>query len=86
MRIVAQRVSRASVTIGGKLKSEIGKGTRHFDCCLCGKRSYGLANDAYPVVKAPCGLKTMCCNDCETNIVIPARYEELRSGRYGVNK
>lgn len=26
MRIVAQRVSRASVTIGGKLKSEIGKG------------------------------------------------------------
>ena len=26
MRIIAQRVSRASVTIGGKLKSEIGKG------------------------------------------------------------
>lgn len=48
-------------------------------CCICEKQFFGYGNDPWPVSKKP---EDRCCNDCNSNYVIPARLELLikRSG------
>lgn len=36
-------------------------------CCMCGKKFEGYGNNASPVVEG------CCCDDCNRNVVIPAR-------------
>ena len=49
----------------GKLSME-----KKFICCLCGKEFNGWGNNAAPVANGE------CCDECNSNIVIPARIEE----------
>ena len=37
-------------------------------CCICGKPLTGFGNNAEPVRAG------ICCDDCNANIVIPARF------------
>ena len=39
-------------------------------CCICGKSFSGYGNNPYPVVKEE---NARCCDDCNRDIVIPAR-------------
>jgi len=48
---------------------------KNFICCICGKPiedSYG--NNPWPVVKDD---SSYCCNDCNYNVVIPARLKNI---------
>lgn len=36
-------------------------------CCICGKRYHGYGNNAEPVKDGE------CCDECDYNVVIPAR-------------
>ncbi len=42
-------------------------------CCICGKEFYGHGNNPEPV-KA----YGVCCDDCNTRYVLPARIDALR--------
>ncbi len=45
---------------------------KHLECCICGKSiDWDEANNAEPVAYGE------CCDDCNTNIVIPARLAQL---------
>lgn len=37
-------------------------------CCICGKEFYGYGNNPEPIKK-----EGRCCDDCDSNIVTPAR-------------
>lgn len=37
-------------------------------CCICGKRFVGYGNNPRPVKRSG-----VCCDDCNRNVVIPAR-------------
>ena len=41
------------------------------DCSLCGKRYANFGNSARP-------FEGRCCDDCEENVVVPARLKALR--------
>ena len=41
-------------------------------CCICGKPFSGYGNNAQPVKEG------QCCDECNWNVVIPARIEKLR--------
>ena len=43
-----------------------------FICCLCGKEVEEYGNNPYPVDKIEVHK---CCDDCNMNVVIPARLE-----------
>ena len=45
-----------------------------FTCCICGKPIKGEGNNPYPVVKHE---MAWCCDDCNFNIVIPARIRAI---------
>lgn len=45
-------------------------------CCLCNKPIIGYGNNAEPVKSG------ICCNKCNVNIVIPARFELIINERY----
>ena len=40
-------------------------------CCICGKEITGYTNNAEPVKKG------ICCNECNTKFVIPARLKQI---------
>lgn len=40
------------------------------ECCLCGKPLDNFGNDPWPLED-----KGRCCDDCNTNLVVPARIE-----------
>lgn len=40
-------------------------------CVICGKEYTGYGNNAYPVNEG------RCCDECNTNIVIPARIQQM---------
>lgn len=42
-------------------------------CCICGKKFIGWGNNPEPVKKFG-----ECCNDCNSNVVIPARISKLK--------
>ena len=41
-------------------------------CCICGKPFSGHGNNAQPVKDGK------CCDECNWNVVIPARIEKLK--------
>ena len=43
-------------------------------CCICGKEFEGWGNNPYPVVKDE---DARCCDECNDEVVIPARIIEL---------
>jgi hypothetical protein len=47
-------------------------------CCICGEKFYGWGNNPYPVVKTN-DENVVCCNECNSLYVIPARIMELYS-------
>ena len=42
-------------------------------CCICGKRFIGYGNNPEPVKSFEEGV---CCDECNKNVVIPARLEK----------
>ena len=42
-------------------------------CCICGKELITWGNDPWPVKD-----KGLCCDDCNMNVVIPARIRRIR--------
>lgn len=45
-----------------------------FDCCICGTHCIGYGNNPWPVNK---NENDRCCNDCNIEVVIPARIAQL---------
>lgn len=43
-------------------------------CCICGKHFSGWGNDPWPVNM---NSGTVCCDECNYNVVIPARIAAL---------
>lgn len=43
------------------------------NCCVCGKKIYGYGNNPYPIY----GQGEVCCDDCNTTVVIPKRLQML---------
>lgn len=41
-----------------------------YKCCICHKIFTGWGNDPWPVVKDD---DARCCDDCDMNVVVPAR-------------
>jgi hypothetical protein len=41
-----------------------------YKCCLCKRQKYGFGNNP-----APCSDNGRCCDECNVNIVIPARVD-----------
>lgn len=39
-------------------------------CCICNKKFEGLGNNPYPIF-----TKGVCCDECNSKIVIPIRIE-----------
>lgn len=50
--------------------------TRKIRCCLCGKVIEGEGNNPQPL--APAIVR--CCDDCNSNKVIPARIDRMIRG------
>ena len=42
------------------------------NCCICGRLFVGYGNNPYPVKKVG-----VCCQECNDNVVIPARLAEV---------
>ena len=42
-------------------------------CCICGKEFEGYGNNPAPVKN-----DGQCCDDCNMNVVIPARFRRLK--------
>lgn len=51
------------------------KNTPDFKCCICGSHCYGFGNNPYPVSK---NENDRCCDDCNSEVVIPARLMNLK--------
>ena len=50
-------------------------------CCICGKRFEEFGNNPWPVKVGTC---IYCCDDCNLNVVIPARIERsIAQGQEG---
>lgn len=47
---------------------------REFDCCFCHKHFVGFGNDPWPAFM---GDDSYCCDDCNMEIVIPARIKDM---------
>lgn len=45
------------------------KNTNTIKCVICGEPFYGFGNDP-----APIKTTGRCCDDCNSSIVVPARY------------
>ena len=43
-----------------------------YKCCLCSKSKFGFGNNP-----APCSDTGVCCDDCNSSKVIPARLKEF---------
>ena len=43
-----------------------------FICCICGKRIRNHGNNPWPIKRSG-----KCCDECNTNIVIPARVDKV---------
>lgn len=43
---------------------------KKYVCCICGNECVGYGNNAAPVKEG------YCCNECNSNVVIPIRIEE----------
>ena len=53
-------------------------------CCFCNKSILiRYANDPYPANKAN---DTYCCDDCNMQIVVPARLELIRGGIHNAER
>ena len=46
------------------------------ECCICGYEVEGIGHNPYPVIKRK---GAVCCNWCDSTIVIPARFAEMRA-------
>lgn len=46
-------------------------------CCICGKEFEGYGNNPYPLKN-----EGECCDECNTNFVIPARLAKLAEARH----
>lgn len=58
--------------ISAKLKQALNEGEHHFKCCICGKEVDGWGNNPWPVKE-----EGECCDDCNSNEVIPARIFQI---------
>ena len=45
-------------------------------CVICGKEFYGMGNNPDPT-----SLIGRCCNKCNVNIVVPARFDRMNAGK-----
>ena len=52
-------------------------------CCICGKKFDGFGNNPWPVVKGGCAV---CCDDCNTKCVLPARLEKILENGSGTEQ
>ena len=50
----------------------LNEGEHHFKCCICGKEVDGWGNNPWPVKE-----EGECCDDCNSNEVIPARIFQI---------
>ena len=48
----------------------MGNNENTFICCICGKKCTGWGNNPWPVKD---GENDRCCDDCNTEYVVPAR-------------
>jgi hypothetical protein len=55
-----------------KRKAPSGTTSKHQKCCLCGGHYDGYGNDSAPLGSGK------CCDECNTNKVIPAQLKQLR--------
>lgn len=46
-------------------------------CCICGKEFEGYGNNPAPVKN-----DGQCCDDCNMNVVIPARFRSYEAQRH----
>lgn len=44
-------------------------------CCICGKEIKGYGNNPWPINN---DVEARCCDDCNYNVVIPARIKDLK--------
>lgn len=49
----------------------------HYTCVLCDKKEEGYGNNAMPVKKG------QCCNECNIDVVLPARIKKYDWGKHG---
>lgn len=54
-----------------------------FKCCLCGNLYIGYGNNPYPL---SLNESDKCCNDCNMNLVLPARIIGIKSPCDLINK
>ena len=47
-------------------------------CCICGKPYIGWGNNPWPIVDDE---EARCCDDCNSEKVVPARLQMMFSGR-----
>ena len=47
-------------------------------CCICNKKFEGEGNNPYPVRR---GYSLVCCDECNTNVVIPERLKQLERSK-----
>lgn len=52
-------------------------------CCICGNPFIGFGNNPYPVVK---DAVSVCCDICNSKVVIPARLKEMQKHDSNKNK
>ena len=50
-------------------------------CCICGQLFEGWGNNPWPVVK-----DGNCCNECNINVVVPARIEMMNRANPNLSK
>jgi hypothetical protein len=43
------------------------------ECCICGKKFYGIGNDPYPVKN-----EGVCCENCQWEVVLPRRFSNKK--------
>ena len=48
-------------------------------CCICGKKFFGHGNNPWPIIDDE-SEDVRCCDECNLNIVVPARIELLWEG------
>ena len=49
-------------------------------CCICGREFEGMGNNPEPVKH-----EGVCCDDCNAEVVIPARIEQMINGKEQTN-
>ena len=68
----AKEIFEMAIDFLGNYNESLNEGEHHFKCCICGKEVDGWGNNPWPVKE-----EGECCDDCNSNEVIPARIFQI---------